>query len=81
MEIDLNGLLKQAEEGYLIKVRHGGKLNIFARSSSGDTLLHAAVGRSNLSEIVYLLDNGLDIDSQGDYMETPLHVAAIGGIR
>ena len=77
MKIDLKPLLKQAEEGYLIPCYDfDGKVNLFARSHSGDTLLHVAVGRRNLEEVRYLVAKGVDINTKGDFFATPLYQAA-----
>jgi len=80
MKINLSDLLDQAEEGYQIQCRdESGKLNLFAKSSCGDTLLHVAVGRKNECEVRYLVEQGLDIDAQGDFCETALFSAADSG--
>lgn len=81
MDIDnLSDLIDQAEEGFQIQCRDKtGKVNLFAKSSCGDTFLHVAVGRGNESEISFLVKKGLDIDAQGDYLETPLFSAAAQG--
>ena len=80
MKSDLADLLRQAEEGYWIPCRDEcGGVDIFARSSCGDTLLHVAVGRQNIDEIRYLVEQGLDINAKGDYLETPLYSACASG--
>ena len=82
MNIDLTDLLEHGEDGYGIPChKDNGSVNIMAKSSTGDTLLHVAVARHNIQETQYLLDNGLDINAQGDYLETPLyHAAALADI-
>ncbi len=78
--INLTGLLDQAEEGYSIKCR--GKffgVNLNAKNSCNDTLLHVAVGRRNEDEIRFLIAKGLDINACGDYNTTPLALAASFG--
>lgn len=78
--VDLEELLDQAEEGYLIPCRgEDGTFNLHARASNGDTLLHVAVGRRSFDEIRYLVQAGLDLNAQGDYHETPLYSAAASG--
>ena len=73
MSPDLSDLLRQAEEGYGIPCHdERGGVDIWARSSCGDTLLHVAVGRQSIDEIRYLVEQGLDIDAKGDYLETLL---------
>jgi len=80
MKPNLTDLIDQAEEGYQIQCRdESGKLNLSAKSYCDDTLLHVAVGRENESEVRYLVEQGLDIDAQGDYLETPLFSAAASG--
>ncbi len=74
---DLSHLLRQAEEGYSIDCRHGKIVDLNARSSCGDTLLHVAVSRRSFDEVKFLVDSGLDINAQGDFFETPLHLASI----
>jgi ankyrin repeat protein len=54
-------------------------VNLHARSKCGDTLFHVAVERNNIAEIRYLFESGLNINLQGDFMETPLHLAAHRG--
>jgi ankyrin repeat protein len=80
MKINLTDLLKQAEEGYLIPCYNKfGEINLFARATTGDSLLHVAVGRRNIGELRYLLDKKLDINLKGDYFATPLYQAAANG--
>ena len=55
---------------------HDGSVNLFCLNSAGDSLIHVAVGRKNILEINFLLDEGLDINRQGDFLCTPLHLAA-----
>ncbi|WP_193214893.1 ankyrin repeat domain-containing protein [Luteolibacter marinus] len=74
---EIDELLDQAEEGYMIPCRsEKGRVDLHARAVNGDTLLHVAVGARNFTAIRLLLDAGIDINSQGDYHETPLFAAA-----
>ena len=80
MKPKLRALLRQAEEGYLIPcLKEDGSIDLFARASSGDTLLHVAVGQRDLATIRFLLEAGLDINARGDLFETPLYSAASRG--
>jgi len=80
MSVHLHQLLDQAEDGYLIPCRNEeGDVDLFARATSGDTLLHVAVGRHRADEVKYLIDQGLDINARGDFFGTPLHLAASSG--
>jgi hypothetical protein len=80
MSYDITSILDQAEEGYLIPCRsEDGTIDLFARSTCGDTLLHVAVGQCDLAAIRYLLEAGLDINTRGDYLATPLFQASLGG--
>jgi hypothetical protein len=76
MKKNITDLLKQAEDGFMINCQNSdGSINLFARNTAGDSLLHVAVGRENISEIKFLLEKGLDINLQGDFLCTPLHLA------
>ncbi len=78
--MDLSDLLDQAENGYQIPCqKENGDIDLFAKSYSGDTLLHVAVVRKCLKEIRFLVEEGLDIDARGDFWETPLYVAVSTG--
>ena len=80
MKLDIEDLTRQAEEGYSIPCRSGRKkVDVFARSSCGDTFLHVAVARQNIKEITYLIELGLDINMRGDYLATPLYQACASG--
>jgi ankyrin repeat protein len=80
MESDLDRTLDQAEEGYLIPCRKAdGTIDLLARASNGDTLLHVAVGQRDFTAIRRLIEVGLDINAQGDFHETPLYSAASRG--
>ncbi len=80
MKLNIQKLLDHAEEGYQIPWRKkDGGIDLFAKSFCGDTLLHVAVGRGNLKEVKYLLEQGLDINARGDLCETPLFLAASSG--
>jgi ankyrin repeat protein len=75
--MDLEALCNQAQEGYLIPCRRDdGTLDLHARATNGDTMLHVAVGRRDFDAIRYLLGAGLDVNAQGDYHETPIYSAA-----
>ena len=76
---ELKDLLELAEEGFDIPCSIGGssKVDLFARSSVGDSLLHVAVSRGCAKEVEFLLDAGLDINALGDYCETPLFSASV----
>lgn len=77
MESTLDSILDQAEEGYLIPCRRDDNtIDLLARASNGDTLLHVAVGVRDFSAIRRLLEAGLDINAQGDFHETPFFSAA-----
>lgn len=79
LKFDLEGLLDQAEEGYLIPCRRdNGSTDLHAQASNGDTLLHVAVGQRDFAAIRYLLNAGLDINSKGDFHMTPLRYATMG---
>jgi ankyrin repeat protein len=80
MNVYLRKLLRQAEEGYMIPIRRDdGTIDLMARSSNGDTLLHVAVGQRDFLAIEYLLKAGLDINAKGDFHATPLYEAAAHG--
>ena len=77
MKINISDLLKQAEDGYMINCKNSdGSVNLFCRSVAGDSLLHVAVGRENINEIKFLLEKGLNVNWQGDFLCTALHLAA-----
>jgi ankyrin repeat protein len=77
---NLTELLVQAKEGYSIPCfNEDGSIDLFAKSNCNDTLLHVAVGLSDISAIRYLVTEGLDLDSRGDYCETPYYLAAVSG--
>jgi len=77
MKNKLESVLDQAEEGYLIPCRReDGTIDLHARASNGDTLLHVAVGQRDFSSISALLEAGLDINAKGDYFQTPFYSAA-----
>jgi len=78
MEIELNDLLDHAEEAYQIYCRqNGGALNLNAKNSCGDPLLHPAVGLKCSSLVKHLVSSvGLDINAQGDFHETPYCLAS-----
>lgn len=78
--MNLEGIIEQAEEGYMIECRRkDGTFDLHARASNGDSLLHVAVGLRNFDAIRHLLDAGLDLNAKGDYHETPLYSAAASG--
>jgi Ankyrin repeats (3 copies) len=80
MNVYLRKLVRQAEEGYMIPIwRDDGTIDLMARGSNGDTLLHVAVGQRDFHAIEYLLKAGLDINAKGDYHATPLYEAAARG--
>ena len=80
MALDLTYLLDQAEDGYLIPCRkEDGTTDIHARATSGDTLLHVAVGQRDFSAIRHLAEAGLDINARGDFYQTPFYSAARTG--
>lgn len=54
--------------------------DINARSISGDTLLHAAVIRSDRVDVERLIRLGADVNAKGDLGYTPLHEAASRGL-
>lgn len=57
MESTLDSILDQAEEGYLIPCRRDDNtIDLLARASNGDTLLHVAVGMRDFSAIRRLLE-------------------------
>ena len=51
-----------------------------ARSLSGDTLLHAAVVRTDRVDVAQLISLGADVNAVGDLGNTPLHEAASRGL-
>ena len=80
MTLDLTSLLDQAEDGYLIPCRkEDGTTDIHARATSGDTLLHVAVGQRDFAAIRYLAEAGLDINARGDFYQTPFYSATRTG--
>jgi ankyrin repeat protein len=77
MNYDITELLDHAEEGYQIPCyKDDGSVDLFAKSHCGDTLLHVAVGRQEPEAVRYLVNQGLDINAQGDFFETPLYLAS-----
>ena len=77
-KINLTELLDQAEECFQINCCNDSEeVDLFSESYCGDTLLHVAVIRENPNEVNYLIDKGLDINSRGDFLETPLFLAAL----
>ena len=79
MAYDLSDLLEYASEssGYYIPCfKDDGSVDLLATSSCGDTLLHAAVGMGAPEAVRYLVEAGLNINSRGDYLATPLYQAA-----
>lgn len=82
-KMDIDRLLDHAEESWLIECRDvSGNADLFATNTVGDTLLHVVVGVEGLSlqermvTIRFLVDQGLDVNARGDYMTTPLFLAA-----
>ena len=49
---------------------------LLARDENDRSLLHLAVGGGNLKLVIYLLNKGLDVDSNDRYGNTPLCLAA-----
>lgn len=92
-EIFTEEFISHAKWSYSISCRDEfGKLNYFAKSGCGDTLLHVAVGSDwenppsdkpfHIERAVqFLVDEGLDINAQGDFMQTPLLLASKLGHR
>jgi ankyrin repeat protein len=77
MGINLTELLDHAEECFQIQCHNDSEeVNLLSKSYCGDTLLHVAVIRENSDEVNYLINEGLDINSRGDFLETPLFLAA-----
>ncbi len=75
--IDLTELIEIGRTGYQIICDNIPDGCALAKSSRGDTLLHVAASRGVLNEVRYLLENGAQIDAQGEFLFTPLHCAAI----
>ena len=47
---------------------------------TGDTLLHAAVVRGQMEDLIVLIDGGANVNVRGDLGSTPLHYAASRGL-
>ena len=54
--------------------------DINARGITGDTLLHAAVVRTDRVDVERLISLGADVNATGDLGNTPLHEAASRGL-
>ncbi len=54
--------------------------DVNARSLSGDTMLHAAVIRTDRADVAQLISLGADVNAVGDLGNTPLHEAASRGL-
>jgi ankyrin repeat protein len=77
---NLSKLLKHAEASFGICCRGAsGEIDLFSKSSCGDTLIHVAAMRGNFRELTYLIDVGLSLNDRGDFLETPLFQAAAMG--
>ena len=71
MTEELQHLLDHAEEAYQIPCRDdAGRLDLLARNSAGDTLVHAAVGQQYAESIRFLVLQGVDVNARGDFFET-----------
>jgi ankyrin repeat protein len=54
--------------------------DVNARALSGDTMLHAAVVRTDRTDVAQLISLGADVNAVGDLGNTPLHEAASRGL-
>ena len=81
MGYNLLKLLEHAADiGYDIPcISSDGSIDLHAKSMTGDTLLHVAVGSKEPEIVEYLVGEGLDINARGDFFETPLYMAASSG--
>ncbi len=64
----------------MAKVLVGRGCDINLVSSSGDSMLHYAVGTRNEKAALFLIDNGANPSLANHELETPLHVAAKLGL-
>jgi ankyrin repeat protein len=54
--------------------------DVNARGLSGDTMLHAAIVRTDRADVAQLIRLGADVNAVGDLGNTPLHEAAGRGL-
>lgn len=55
------------------------EITVNTKSSLGDTPLHVAAIRGDISALQALLDVGADVNAQGEHQYTPLHEAVEQG--
>ncbi|MNY07373.1 Ankyrin repeats (3 copies) [compost metagenome] len=61
------------DEGYDIPLTQVDQMNAI-----GERPIHIAAWKGDVEDVVWLLQNGADVNQRGDFLMTPLHYAYMG---